>query len=414
MAAETSTAAVAAPSSAKNAIPQRLASLDAFRGFIMLTMASAGFGFAKAAKTYPDWGLMQFLGSQFEHVAWRGCAFWDLIQPSFMFMVGVAMAYSYAMRAEKGQSYLGMANHAAGRALILIALGVFLSSTGSKQTNFSFMNVLSQIGLGYFCLFLLWRRPAGVQLGAALGILVAYWVWFYRYPAPDAAFDMTKAGLPADWPRLSGMAAHWERNTNVASIFDRTFLNMFPREKRYEFNEGGYQTLNFVPSLATMIFGLMTGELLRSARTGWNKLAILVGAGLIGLAIGFALDLAGVCPIVKRIWTPSWAVFSAGWALLMLAGFYLVVDLWGYRRLALPLVVVGMNSIAMYMMSQMMKPWTRDQLKRHFGWVLEKMNPELFTNLSAQYATIIEPTVVMLALWLICAWLYRQRIFFRI
>src|SRR5947207_2255007 len=126
--------------------PTRLVSLDAYRGFIMLAMASGGLGFTEVAKHFPESKAWQFLGYEFGHVPWTGCAFWDLIQPSFMFMVGVALPYSYYSRRVKGQSYPRILGHTVVRSLILIALGVFLSSNGSPQTNFTFVNVLCQIG----------------------------------------------------------------------------------------------------------------------------------------------------------------------------------------------------------------------------------------------------------------------------
>src|SRR3954451_23706830 len=138
-------AAANAPLSA--AASPRLVSLDAYRGFIMLAMAGEGFGFPQVAKQFPDSGVWHFLGYQFSHTPWVGSSFWDLIQPAFMFMVGLSMAYSYASRAAKGQSYGSMFWHALIRAAILIALGIFLYSENRPQTNFFFKNVLTQIGL---------------------------------------------------------------------------------------------------------------------------------------------------------------------------------------------------------------------------------------------------------------------------
>jgi heparan-alpha-glucosaminide N-acetyltransferase len=125
---------------------ERLMGLDAYRGFIMLAMASGGFGLAKLATHFPESPPWQTFAYQLEHVPWRGGGFWDLIQPSFMFMVGVAMPFSSAGRRAQGQSWSRLFRHALVRSLILIALGVFLSSTGSKQTNYTFANVLCQMG----------------------------------------------------------------------------------------------------------------------------------------------------------------------------------------------------------------------------------------------------------------------------
>jgi len=123
-----------------------------------------------------------------------------------------------------------------------------------------------------------------------------------------------------------------DKNTNAAAAFDRWFLNLFPRKEPFRFEGSGYPTLNFIPSLATMVFGLLAGGLLRSDKSGAKKFATLVGCGIAALALGWGLEAAGICPIVKVIWTPSWAIYSTGWTLLLLAAFYGVIDLAGLRR----------------------------------------------------------------------------------
>jgi predicted acyltransferase len=396
----------------------------------MLAMASAGFSFPKVAKHFPDSTAWQALAYQFEHTAWRGCSFWDMIQPSFMFMVGVAMPFSYASRRARGDDWGQMFRHALLRSAILVALGVFLASAWSKQTNFSFVNVLSQMGLGYMVVFLLLDRAPRVQLAAAAAILTGYWLLFALYPLPSAGLERVAWGIPANWQPMTGFFAHWERNTNPAAAFDAWFLNLFPRPPHnpYTFNEGGYQTLNFVPSIATMIFGLMAGTLVRGPRPAAEKLRTLAVAGVACLALGTLLDVTA-CPIVKRIWTPSWTIFSTGWTCLQLALFYGVTDVAGYRRWAFPLVVVGVNSIAIYFMSQLLKPFVASTLKTHIGTAWEafatapavtrfvsgtfgtNLDPHLFGGL---YGPIAQSTAVLFVFWLACYWMYRQRIFVKI
>lgn len=392
-------------------LPSRLVSLDAYRGLTMLAMASGGLGLYRVAENLRaadhDSRFWNFVGYQFEHVEWIGCSLWDLIQPSFMFIVGVAMAYSCASRQARGQTYGQMLRHAVVRAIVLVLLGVFLRSDGRRQTYFTFEDVLSQIGLGYVFLFLLWNRPAWVQFASALGILIGYWCLFYFYPPPAAGFDYASVGLGADWSHLHGVAAHWDKNTNAAAAFDRWFLNLFPRARPFEFNGGGYQTLSFIPSLATMIFGLLSGELLRSPRGDGRKFWTLVIAGLIGIAAGQILHSTGLCPIVKRIWTPSWTLFSTGWTLLILAAFFGTVDVLGFRKWTFPLVVAGMNSITMYVMAELSKGWLHDTIQTHFG-------SRVFEFLGDAYRPFLVQLWILLAMWLICYWLYRQRIFIRI
>lgn len=406
-AAPASDVVIRPPAAPASQAPTRLVSLDAFRGATMLLMASAGLRIPTVAREFKDSNIWQMLAYQTDHVAWTGCALWDLIQPAFMFMVGVSLPYSIASRRAKGDSFGLMLGHAVWRAFLLVALAVFLTSAWSKQTEFVFTNVLAQIGLGYTFLFLLgWTRPR-TQLIAAFSILIVYWALFALHPVAGPDFEFSKVGVPKDWVFLQGFAAHWQKNANFASAFDLWFLNLFPRESPFVYNRGGYHTLNFVPSLATMIFGLLAGELLRSDRTAAKKFWGLVGAGVAGLALGFLLDATGICPSVKRIWTPSWALFSTGWTFLLLAFFYGVIDIKGRQRWAFPMLVVGMNSIAMYCMAQLSTSFIKGALKIHLG-------QGFFEMLGKPYAPILEAAAILVVMWLVCLWMYRRKIFLRI
>ncbi len=389
---------------------QRLVSLDAYRGLTMFAMASGGIGLRQVALQHPDSPVWQAIGYQTEHVPWIGCSVWDMIQPSFMFIVGVAMVYSCTSRQARGQSWRLMALHAAWRSVVLILLGIFLRSGGTPSTNFMFEDVLTQIGLGYFFLFLLWNRPPAVQLGVALALLVGDWLLFYAYPAPGPDFDYSQFNFPANWQHLTGIEAHWDMHTNVANAFDQWWMNLFPRDKPFTNSPGGYQTLNFIPALATMIFGLLAGGLLKSEQSAWRKFGWLVLAGLVSLWLGWGLAQSGLCPLVKRIWTPSWTLFSTGWVLLVLAGFYAIVDILGLRRWTFPFVVVGMNSILIYVMAELMPNWFLGRLQTHFGpgyHTLWGIVPDV-------YSPLVRGVAILGIMWLVCYWCYRQKVFIRI
>ncbi|MHB1035116.1 MAG: acyltransferase family protein [Pirellulales bacterium] len=415
----------AEPRVAESPIPptQRLVSLDAYRGLIMLMMASAGFGLGAVAKHFPDCQVWQWAKFQTGHCEWVGCSVWDLIQPAFMFMVGVAVPYSYSRRQQEGQSSLRLLGHAGWRAFVLVLLAIFLISPWSRQTVFSFSTVLAQIGLGYVFVVLLRGRGVAVQSAVAVAILVGYWALFALWPLPPAPFDRAAVGVPADWFNeygLSGFFAHWNKNTNFAAWFDTWFLNLFPRERKFEFEPGGYQTLNFVPSMATMIFGLMAGELLRSDRSARRKLIILALAG-VGLMVAAQISGWTVCPVIKRIWSPSWALLSGAYVVWLLAAFYAVFDVAGLRRLAFPLAIVGMNSLAVYVLVCMLRTWTWKMIDIHLGWVARSeragavlrlaFGPDGFNTI---YMPIVESLSVVFVFWLVCLWMYRRKIFVRI
>jgi predicted acyltransferase len=406
--------------SSPNPAASRIASVDAFRGLVMFLMMAEVLELAHTAAKVPGNTTWAYLGLQQTHVEWGGCSLHDMIQPSFSFLVGVALPFSVASRIGRGQSKGRMLAHAAWRSLVLIFLGVFLRSIGEPRTKFTFEDTLSQIGLGYFFLFLLGLvRPIWSWLALVL-ILVGYWGAFAWYQ-PPANLDFSMTGVPLDWPyNFTGFFAHWNKNTNPAWAFDRWFLNLFPRDKPFEYNGGGYATLSFIPTLGTMILGLIAGDLLRDKTSRWGKVGILIVFGLVGLAAGLAADRYGICPIVKRIWTPSWVLYSGGWCFLILAGFYAVMDAIGLRAWGYPLRVIGANSIVAYCMAHLIHSFVVGAFRTHLG--PEFFKGSLQTNWGSAFGQVWDPAfepfatgvAVLLVYWLILWWMYRRGIFVRI
>ena len=190
----------------------RRTSVDAYRGFVMVLMAAEILQFQRLHEAFPNNSFWAFLAYHQSHVAWAGCSLHDLIQPSFSFLVGVALPYSLASRTARGQSFGNQFGHALRRSLILILLGIFLRSTHAQQTYFTFEDTLTQIGLGYPFLFLLGhtrRTTVWVAFGA---ILLVYWLAFVWYPTPGAGFDYGAVGVPGNWPEhYSGLMAHFNK-----------------------------------------------------------------------------------------------------------------------------------------------------------------------------------------------------------
>jgi predicted acyltransferase len=404
--------------------PERALSLDAYRGFVMLLMAGEVLRFHAMAENFPANGFWNFLSHHQEHAPWRGCTLHDLIQPSFSFLVGCALPWSIANRQARGQGPTGMWIHTIWRALALIFLGVFLRSTHSKFTNFTFEDTLSQIGLGYLFLWALAWKSWRIQLASLLLILLGYWAWFAFSPLPPADFDAASVGAKPNWPHLmDGFAAHWNLNTHPAHHFDLWFLNLFPRQKPWLFNGGGYVTLSFIPTLATMILGLLAGQWLRRKDLPHlTRIGTLVIAGLASLGFGTLLDLTGICPSVKRIWTPAWVLVSGGWCALLLAGFHFIADVRQWHRPMLPLVVVGMNSIFTYVIAHLWEGFFKANTTNHLNTLLLAWRgPAIFDPgenawkiLFGLHAPVAEGFVVLALIWLCCFWLWRRRIFLRI
>jgi heparan-alpha-glucosaminide N-acetyltransferase len=431
--------------------PQRLASIDAYRGFVMFLMMAEVLRLSQVSAKLPESAFWKFLAFHQSHVPWAGCSLHDLIQPSFSFLVGVSLPFSLASRRAKGQSRLVMVAHAVWRAAILVLLGVFLRSMGKTQTNWTFEDTLSQIGFGYVPLFLLgFTKPRWQWLALAV-VLVGYWAAFAAYPLPPSDFDYQAVGVPADWPyHYPGFAAHWDKNSNLAWAFDTWFLNLFPRKTPFIANSGGYATLSFIPTLGTMILGLIAGGWLRrntlaqslspqevvtegrvradasdmSVARPWQTVSLLAltGVGLLALGLlahgavqipfakgleSVSLSPGAICPCVKRIWTPSWTLYSGGWCFILMAGFYVVIDTAGFAAWSFPLRVVGANSIAAYILAHGPDKFIRDSFYVHFG-------RELFEKFGPAYTPLITGAVILLVEWLILYWLYRQKIHIRI
>ncbi len=386
---------------------QRQASIDAYRGLVMFLMLAEVLHLDKLASKFPDSTFFQHLRFHTTHVEWIGCSLHDMIQPSFSFLVGVSLPFSIAARKIRGGTLTTMLLHALSRALILVALGIALRSMNREVTYFTFEDTLTQIGLGYFFLFCIGLTSMWQRIGWCVLILFGYWLTFAQWTLP-VDFDPTKVGVPSDWPHwLSGFQAHWNKNANPAWAVDVWFLNLFPREKVFEYNAGGYCTLSFVPTLATMIMGLLAGQVLKSPITLVKKFSCLIMVGLSLTVVGWGLGALELCPIVKRIWTPSFALFSGGLCSLALGTLLAICDGMRFRILFWPFMIIGANSIAAYLMSWALEKPIQAFWQRHLG-------RDFFLMAGEMYQPLMLGTATLLTMWLILLWMFRKRIFIRI
>ncbi|QDT10332.1 acyltransferase family protein [Planctomycetes bacterium K23_9] len=397
----------------------RLVSLDTYRGLVMCMLAINGFAVAVTAKKLgyasgieaETWAgqIWQWLAFHNSHPLWNsqfyvvGCALWDLIQPAFMFMVGVAMPYSYFSRKSRGHSDKKLAWHAFIRAMVLVIIGVYLQTRSSGlATNRLFTNVLAQIGLGYFFVYLLLGRSVKTQLAVGAGVLVAYTAWLLNFPV-DALSTAAKEQVQS-LSTPESVSQHYALQFNAASHADVSLLNfLVGGEEPIRAHQAGYTTLNFIPAAVTMLLGVLVGTLLKSDRSDHDKLRKMVTGGLILMVLAVIASYT-VCPVIKKIWTPSWVLLSGAYVIWLQALLYWIVDIKGYRRWTFPLVVVGMNSLAMYLMSMLFKSTINANLKTYLG-------KELFAG---PYGPMIQATLLFVVLWLFCFYLYRNRLFFRI
>ncbi len=394
-------------------LPNRLISIDVFRGWIMFMMIAHVLGFCEVAESIPESQFWSWLCYHWSHVEWRGMALHDLIQPGFSFLVGTALAFSLASRRRRGQSDRGLVAHAAWRSLVLVLLGVFLRSMSRDQTNWTFEDTLSQIGLGYLPLVLISLAPRAVTWISIGVILIGYWLAFAIYPLPTSDFNYAAVGVDAGWPHLQeGFAAHWNKNSNLAWRFDTWFLNLFPVQTPFTHNRGGYSTLSFIPTLATMLLGLVAGHWLREQPPMSVTVRRFAIAAISCLAIGYALDASGICPNVKRIWTPSWTLFSGGWCFAILGSLHLICDRRSEhllcRIITFPFIIFGMNSIVAYVMEWIMPGFIKQSMSLHFG------NDWSQSIVGTIYAPLLNGAVILLVIWSILFWMHKRQIYVKI
>jgi predicted acyltransferase len=386
----------------------RVPSIDAFRGLVMFLMLAEAMRLWTLHDAFPSSTFWAIVAFNTTHVPWQGCSLHDLIQPAFSFLAGASLPFSIASRQARGETFGRMLGHTVRRSLILILLGIFLRSMGSHQTYWTFEDTLTQIGLGYTLLFLLAFASRRVQVGVFVAILVGFWAAFALYPLPPAAFDYASVGVPAGWPHLyTGFLAHFNMNSNLSWAFDTWFLNLFPRQSPFLFNEGGWSTLSFIPTLATMMLGTWAGAWLKGPGTMGKKLKGLVVSGAALTLAGLVLQWLHVCPIVKRIWTSSYTLYSGGLILLILAGFYATIELRGWKRWSFPLMVIGANSIAIYVMSWTMEHFVSESLQIHLG-------SAPFLLFGPPFEPVLRGIGVLLVFWAILYWMYRKKIFIKI
>lgn len=387
----------------------RNVAIDAYRGFVMILMLAEVLRLSAMSQGYPSSLFWHILAFNQSHVEWVGMSLHDTIQPSFTFLVGVALPYSLRSRVRKGEPFGHTLKHILFRSVFLILLGIFLRSTHSPSTNFTFEDTLTQIGLGYTFAFLLARVAPKWQWTALTLILVAYWLAWAIYPAPAATFDYTSVGVSPEWQSqhlLHGFAAHWNKNSNFGQAVDVWFLNLFPRPTPFRFNEGGYLTLSFIPTLATMLLGIMAGQWFIESAPNIPIRRFLTAASTL-ITLGLLFHFAGICPIVKRIWTPSWTLFSGGVCFLFLAVFAWSIDIKKHTKLALPLVVVGMNSIAAYLIAHL----SRELVESSFQI---NLSPHLLNAFGHETEPLVVGTLTLLSYWLMLLWMYKRKIFIRI
>ena len=362
----------------------RLLSLDFFRGITMFLLVAEGTHLWSVLVQPPIAGtVFENFFLQFHHHPWNGLRFWDLIQPFFMFIVGVAMPFSYAKRKKRGDSDSAITRHIIKRCIILLAFGVGLHCVYRQKLVWELWNVLSQLSVTILIAYFLMRYKWSTQIIVSIGLLLLTEVLYRTFP-------------------IEGYNQPFIKDHNFGSWMDMMLMGKIN-------NGGGWVTINCIPTAAHTIWGVVAGQLLQSGKSPTKTVKGLVIGGLIILVFGYLLDWTSVTPIIKRISTSSFVLASGGWALLALAFCYWLIDIKKVNQWIFPFVIVGTNSIFIYLFSNTVGgQWLNGFVSIFTTGSLNWFNtPEFLINL-------ISALSVLYLEWLLCYYLFLKRIFFRV
>lgn len=361
-------------------LPERVVSIDALRGFDMFWIIGGGAIFASLHKIF-DCPTTELIQTQLRHVKWEGFRFEDLIMPLFMFIVGVVMPYSFQKRLDRGDGRLKLYLHIIKRTVILFVLGMIAQGNLLKYDLSElhiYCNTLQAIAAGYLIASVIYLNLKVVgQVIVTAVLLLLFWGLMMLVPVPEhGAGQLTEDG-------------------NLAIYLDHLILAKFQDGTTYTW------ILSSMVFACTVMLGIFAGYVLRLSIGGLKKALLLIALGIGSVAIGMVWNIW--FPIIKHLWTSSFVLYSAGICYLLLAAFYLVIDVIGLRRWAFGFVVIGSNAIAVYMATHLFdfRRWADiflGPLYEHMGkW-------DDFARAAAGFAII----------WLILLWMYRKKSFIKI
>lgn len=374
----------------------RLLSLDALRGFDMFWIIS-GEGVVHSLAKATQWPVLLWMSGQLHHTVWNGITFYDMIFPLFLFIAGVAVPYSMHNKvirvnvsepsllpeAEKRLIYFSMLR----RMLILVFLGFVVNGlfkwNGYENTRFA--SVLGRIGLAWFFGGLIYLNfNLRQQLLWFGGLLLGYWAAMVLIPVPGYG------------PGVLTM------NGSLESYIDRLLLPGRLHDKVHD-PEG---ILSTIPAIGTAMLGIFTGQFLKYHHPKWpmwEKGVALFVMGLILIAAGSLWNLS--FPINKRLWTSSFVLFVGGWSLILLSVFYLIIDVAGYRKWAFPFVLIGVNSILIYLASEGMIDFQQTS-NYFFGGLIQYVSP--------LWQPVWQAIAIVITQFALLYFLYRNKIFLKV
>ena len=361
---------------------ERLSSLDALRGFDMFwIMGGESLFIALGAATGLPW--LQWWAEQMEHVPWHGFHFYDMIFPLFLFIAGISFPFSLAKR---GNDRKALYRHIIQRGLVLVLLGIIYNN--GIRFNFSEMryaSVLGRIGLAWMFASLIYMNAGKkYRIVWAVALLLIYWGLLAFFPARDL-------GVYDPYSMQGSLTGYIDRLLCPG----RLYLGIHDPEG----------ILSTMPAISTALLGMLTGSFVKSELwqdKRWMKALAMIAAGVVLLVIGKMWDT--VFPINKNLWTSSFVCWVGGISILLFAFFYLVIDVWGFKSWAFPFVVIGMNSITIYMAQQMIQ----------FGHTADFLFGGFTQMASEAWKPVVSNLAYVLTCWIFLYILYRKKIFVKV
>lgn len=395
--------------------PPRLMSVDVLRGFDMFWIIG-GEHLVKALNRIDGGPVLAAVATQLSHAKWEGFTFFDLIFPLFLFLIGVSIVFSMdRMLATAGRraAFIRIVR----RSILLFALGVIYYGGISKGwANMQWAGVLHRIALCYlFGAILYVMLPRRGIVVASLVCLIGYWSLMTFVPVPDLRLDKATIGqlaarIGTDSPAAlsaavpSAVRGSYEEGLNLAHYVDFRFL---PGHKRntYYTNEG---LLSTIPSIATTLFGIMAGWILKDTRRNdRNKVILLIVAGAAAIVAGMLWGIS--FPIVKRLWTSSYCLVASGASAALLGVFYMIIDVWKWQRWTAPFLWIGTNALVVYLAVNFI-----DFEALSMRFVGGEIRNFLDTTVAPGTGGLLVASVALMIPLLLLRFLYRNRIFIRL
>jgi predicted acyltransferase len=364
---------------------KRLQSLDALRGFDMFWIMG-GEGIFVGLATLTGWPVFQWWAGQLEHVPWHGFHFYDMIFPLFLFIAGISFPFSLAKRTANNDTRMSIYRHVISRGVILVLLGI-LYNNGVKFNleGLRYGSVLGRIGLAWmFAALIFMNTKLSWRIVWFCSLLIGYWLLLLLFPAHDL-----------------GSTDVFSREGNLTSHIDRLLMP----GKLYLGNHDPEGLFSTIPAIGTALLGMFTGEFMHSEylhNKPLKKTLYLVLAAIVLMVIGQIWNL--FFPINKNLWTSSFVCFVGGLSLLLFSIFYLIIDVWKYKKWAFFFVVIGMNPITIYLTERIVN--FRAAAKFFFGG-FNAVFPET-------WGSLINGIAITAVAWVFLYILYRKKIFLKV